>query len=73
MHDCSVYIVAGPPGQPSQPPPPPPTPPPSHRQHQLVTDRLLATLDREETKFDVQIGDGMDIEIAGENGKIREF
>ena len=44
----------------------PPEPP---DQHQLVTDRLLAKIEKEETSFDVQIGDGMDIGIIGENGK----
>jgi hypothetical protein len=35
----------------------------------LLADRLLAKLDREHnTNCDVQIGDGMDIRIIGENG-----
>ena len=81
MHDSSLYVVAGPPVQssthsshpPSHPPPHPPPhlphPPQPPDQPDLVTDRLLASLDREEIKFDVQIGDGMDIDIAGENGR----
>ncbi len=84
MHESSLYVVAGPPVQssthsshPSHPPSHPPPHPPPHLPHppqppdqqDLVTDRLLASLDREETKFDVQIGDGMDIDIAGENGR----
>ena len=36
----------------------------------LLADRLLAKLDRDHnTNCDVQIGDGMDIGIMGENGK----
>ena len=36
---------------------------------QNVTDRLLNKMEKEQTNFDVQIGDGMDIGIMGENGK----
>jgi hypothetical protein len=35
----------------------------------LLADRLLAKLDRDHTNCDVQIGDGMDIGIMGENGE----
>lgn len=35
---------------------------------QTVTDRLLNKMEKEQTNFDVQIGDGMDIGIVGENG-----
>ncbi len=34
-----------------------------------VTDRLLNKMEKEQTHFDVQIGDGMDIGIMGENGR----
>jgi hypothetical protein len=38
---------------------------------EMLADRLLAKLDREHnTNCDVQIGDGMDIGIMGENGRI---
>ena len=37
---------------------------------QTVTDRLLNKMEKEQTNFDVQIGDGMDIGIVGENGNI---
>ena len=33
-----------------------------------LTDRLLNKMEKEQTAFDVQIGDGMDIGIMGENG-----
>jgi hypothetical protein len=37
---------------------------------EMLADRLLAKLDREHnTNCDVQIGDGMDIGIMGENGR----
>ena len=35
-----------------------------------LLDRLLNKLEKEHTNCDVQIGDGMDIVIVGENGKI---
>ena len=38
---------------------------------QTVTDRLLNKIEKEQANFDVQIGDGMDIGIVGENGEIR--
>ena len=47
--------------------PPPAGPPPGHAP--LVTDRLLAKIEKEQNNFDVQIGDGMDIGIIGENGE----
>ena len=34
-----------------------------------LTDRLLNKMEKEQTSFDVQIGDGMDIGIMGENGE----
>ena len=34
-----------------------------------LTDRLLNKMEKEQTTFDVQIGDGMDIGIMGENGE----
>ena len=37
---------------------------------QNVTDRLLNKMEKEQTNFDVQIGDGMDIGIVGENGNL---
>ena len=37
---------------------------------QTVTDRLLNKMEKEQTNFDVQIGDGMDIGIVGENGNL---
>ena len=44
-----------------------PVPPPGHGP--LVTDRLLDKIEKQQTNFDVQIGDGMDIGIIGENGR----
>jgi len=38
---------------------------------QNVTDRLLNKMEKEQTNFDVQIGDGMDIGIMGENGDVK--
>ena len=35
----------------------------------LLADRLLNKCEKEQTGFDVQIGDGMDIGIMGENGQ----
>ena len=35
----------------------------------LLADRLLNKCEKEQTAFDVQIGDGMDIGIMGENGQ----
>ena len=35
-----------------------------------LTDQLLNKCEKEQTNYDVQIGDGMDIVIVGENGKI---
>ena len=51
--------------------------PPAHRHpddpdHPHLTDRLLNKCqEKEQTNCDVQIGDGMDIVIVGENGKIQ--
>ena len=49
--------------------------PPAHHQddpdHPHLTDRLLNKCqEKEQTNCDVQIGDGMDIVIVGENGEI---
>ena len=41
--------------------------PPSDELH--LTDQLLNKGEKEQTNYDVQIGDGMDIVIVGENGK----
>ena len=41
--------------------------PPSDEVH--LTDQLLNKCEKEQTNYDVQIGDGMDIVIVGENGK----
>ena len=42
--------------------------------HKLLTDRLLNKCqEKEQTNCDVQIGDGMDIVIVGENGEIDIF
>merc|ERR1740128_633795 len=49
--------------------PPPAGPAPGHGP--LVTDRLLAKIEKEQNNFDVQIGDGMDIGIIGENGDVK--
>ena len=37
-----------------------------------LTDRLLNKCEKEQTNYDVQIGDGMDIVIVGENGKKKQ-
>ena len=39
-----------------------------HSDDHLIADRLLNKIEKEQTNFDVQIGDGMDIGILGENG-----
>ena len=50
-----------------------PTPPaakPDSEHGKRLTDRLLNKIEKEHTNnYDVQIGDGMDIGIVGENGK----
>ena len=51
-------------GTPRQPAAPLPA---SDAEH--LTDRLLNKMEKEQTSFDVQIGDGMDIGIMGENGE----
>ena len=38
-----------------------------------LTDRLLNKCEKEQTNYDVQIGDGMDIVIVGENGNFNTF
>ena len=48
--------------------PPCPTAPVSDDLH--LTDQLLTKCEKEQTNYDVQIGDGMDIVIVGENGKV---
>ena len=35
----------------------------------LVADRLINKIEKNQTGLDVQIGDGMDIGIVGENGE----
>ena len=62
----SVLALGGglaPGGTPRQPAPLPASDP-AH-----LTDRLLNKMEKEQTTFDVQIGDGMDIGIMGENGE----
>ena len=46
-----------------------PTPLPAASDAAHLTDRLLNKMEKEQTTFDVQIGDGMDIGIMGENGE----
>ena len=47
----------------------PATPLPASSDSAHLTDRLLNKMEKEQTTFDVQIGDGMDIGIMGENGE----
>ena len=39
-----------------------------HKLKFIIIDQLLNKLEKEQTNCDVQIGDGMDIVILGENG-----
>ena len=50
--------------------PAPPAAKPDSEHGKRLTDRLLNKIEKEHTNnYDVQIGDGMDIGIVGENGK----